>query len=254
MAGREWGELMAAQSDTRLHEVVAATWPAAETAEAGGFLLRRGAGGGNRTSAASPLGADWDIAAAEAAMRAWGQRPLFRIRPEDGALDAALAARGYAILDPTRLLAAPVAALAAGLAPAAADPRVIPCEAPLAIMAALWDAGGIGAARRAVMARVAGPRVWLLGRDGERAAGCGFAGVHAGVVMLHALEVAAAFRGRGLGEALSRGAAAWGQAQGAATLALAVTEANAAAQALYGRLGMAEAGRYHYRRAPEQEG
>ncbi|PJN94439.1 N-acetyltransferase, partial [Amaricoccus sp. HAR-UPW-R2A-40] len=39
--------------------------------------------------------------------------------------------------------------------------------------------------------------------------------------------------------------------RGAVTLALAVAEANAPARALYDRLGMAEAARYHYRIAPE---
>ena len=38
---------------------------------------------------------------------------------------------------------------------------------------------------------------------------------------------------------------------GAADLAVAVTRRNAAAQALYAGLGMTEAARYHYRRAPE---
>ena len=46
-------------------------------------------------------------------------------------------------------------------------------------------------------------------------------------------------------------AAAWAAAEGAATLALAVTRANAPARALYARLGLAEAAAYHYRVAPE---
>ena len=63
---------------SRLIAAIDATWPAAELAEAGGFRLRRGAGGGKRVSAATPLGQDWDdagIKAAEAAMRAWAQVP-----------------------------------------------------------------------------------------------------------------------------------------------------------------------------------
>ncbi len=46
-------------------------------------------------------------------------------------------------------------------------------------------------------------------------------------------------------------AAAWAAAQGAATFALAVHGGNAPARALYAGLGMVEAGRYHYRLAPE---
>ena len=40
-------------------------------------------------------------------MRAWGQRPLFLLRPGEEALDAALAARGYGSRDRIVILAAP---------------------------------------------------------------------------------------------------------------------------------------------------
>jgi uncharacterized protein (DUF2237 family) len=45
-------------------------------------------------------------------------------------------------------------------------------------------------------------------------------------------------------------AARWAEAQEAGWIAVAVTEANAPARALYVGLGMAEAARYHYRAAP----
>jgi hypothetical protein len=51
---------------------------------------------------------------------------------------------------------------------------------------------------------------------------------------------------------LTRAAAAWATGRGVPTLALAVTEGNAPARALYAGLGMAEAARYHYRLAPEE--
>ena len=75
-----------------LFDVVAATWPAAGQREAGGFVLRRGDGGGNRTSAATRAGGPADIALAEAGMRDWGQVPHFLLRPGEDALDAELAA------------------------------------------------------------------------------------------------------------------------------------------------------------------
>ncbi|MBA3324360.1 MAG: GNAT family N-acetyltransferase, partial [Rhodobacteraceae bacterium] len=159
----------------------------------------------------------------------------------------ALAARGYGACDPSALYGAPVAAVAL----AAADEAAIHCEGPLAIMAEIWAAGGIGPARLAVMARAAEPRVWLLGRLGQRPVACAFAAVHGEVAVLHALEVAAEARRRGMGALLTRAAAAWAQAHGATTLALAVTESNAPALALYSGLGFGEIGRYHYRLAPE---
>ena len=117
-------------------------------------------------------------------------------------------------------------------------------------MARIWGAGGVGPGRRAVMARVTGPRTWLLARTGDVPVACAFLALHGDAAMLHALEVEAAHRREGHAARLTRAAAAWARDQGAATLALAVAEANAPAMALYDRLGMAEAARHHYRIAP----
>jgi N-acetylglutamate synthase len=233
-----------------LFAAIDATWPAAEVRRRGPWTLRRGDGGGNRASAASFNGTgdpEPDIAAAEAAMRAWGQVPLFMIRPGDEGLDAALARRGYAARDHVALLAAPTAALA----PAEPDPLVLSGPAPLAVMAEIWARGGIGPERLAVMARAAAPRAFLLGRTGDRPAGCAFVAVAGDVAMLHALEVAPASRRKGVGAAMTRAAAGWAVAAGAPRLALAVARANAAGCALYAALGMAEAAAYHYRATPD---
>lgn len=226
-----------------LFATIAATWPPAETRRLGPWTLRRGGDGGKRVSAATLEGDLGDIEAAEAAMRGWGQAPLVMVRPGEAALDAALAARGYRTRDATRMLAGDAAAIAGGTPPETA----LDCEGPLACMAAIWDAGGIGAGRRAVMDRAAGPRAWLLGRTEDAPAACAFVAMDGDVAMLHALEVAGWARRRGLGALLTRAAAAWGAARGATTLALVVTEANAPAAALYGGLGLREAARYHYR-------
>lgn len=231
-----------------LFAALSATWLPAEARRVGAWTLRRGEGGGNRVSAATLDGGDAgnDIAAAEAGMRAWGQDPLFMVRPGEAALDAMLIARGYVIRDPVILLEAPPARLAFD----APEERVIYGPAALAVMNEIWEAGGIGPAKRAAMARVDGQRTYLLGRIGDRPAGCGFAALHGAIAMLHGLEVAAAARRQGVGSALVRGAATWAVEIGALSLALAVTEANATARQLYARLGMTEAARYHYRLAP----
>lgn len=232
---------------TDLFAVSAATWPPAETRVDAGWTLRRGEGGGSRVSAATRVACGADPAAAEAAMRAWGQAPIFQIRPGDDDLDAALEARGYRRRDPSLILAAPTTTLAAS----APDERAIPCAVALACMEEIWAEGGIGPARLAVMRRAPDPKLWLLGRAGDRPVGAGFVALADGIAMLHALEVLAPARGQGVGAAMTRAAAAWAQRAGAGTFALAVTEANAPARALYARLGLAEAGRYHYRVAPE---
>ena len=157
-----------------------ATWPAARLHPAGAFLVREGAGGGNRVSAATLADPGWskkDLEAAEAAQAGLGQPALFMIRPGDEALDAELAARGYVVKDPVRIYAGSTASVAEPPPPFLATFALWP---PLAIMDELWEEGGIGPARRAVMARVAGPRTALLGRIEDRAAGVAFAAIHDG--------------------------------------------------------------------------
>jgi GNAT superfamily N-acetyltransferase len=233
---------------TRLFAALAATWPPAETRRLGDWTLRRGEDAGNRVSAATLDGPDADLDAAETAMRAWGQRPTFMIRPGDEALDRSLAARGYTI-DAATLI---VAASPAALAPHRIDERAILCDAPLARMRAIWGEGGVGANRLAVMARACEPKMYLLGRAGDVPAACAFVACDREVAMLHALEVAPGFRRQGLGTALTRAAAAWAARQGAETYALAVAVANGPARSAYSRLGMEELAAYHYRLAADE--
>lgn len=223
-----------------LFAAMEATWPPAARQSLGPFCLRDGAGGGKRVSAASLEGSftGADLDAAEAAMA----QPLFLIRPGDEALDAALAARGYRVVDPVLAYAVPVA----GIAPPDLM-TTFPHWPPMEIARALWSDAGIGPARLAVMERAAGPKCVILGRVQDRAAGVAFVACHGEVAMLHALEVAQALRRQGSAHNILRAAAAWAQDQGAVTLALVVTEANATARGLYASLGMNLVGQYHYR-------
>ncbi|MEO0994282.1 MAG: GNAT family N-acetyltransferase [Pseudomonadota bacterium] len=229
----------------RLLAAVDATWPPAEMMERDGWVLRRGAGGGKRVSAASRLpGAEPDVTAAVAGLAAWAQPPLFRLDPGDGALDTELAADGYALIDPVVLYAASVATLTDDRDETA---RIIRVSTPVAVAAEIWAAGGIGPGRLAVMERAEGPRVTLIARRDDRPLGVAFCALDGPVAMIHAVEVLADHRRRGLGAELLTGVANWAAAEGAETLALAVTEANTGARALYERAGMVPAGHYHYR-------
>ena len=237
---------MNALSADRLAEVVEATWPALSRRALGPFVLRAGADGGQRASATTVGGAfsEDELRAAIAG----SYQPLFAIYPERGeadlALDAALAARGYALHDPVVAYAAPVADLTGELPFLTAFPHWPPLETAQAI----WLEGGIGSGRVAVMARAAGPHIAILGRSGDRPSGAAFVAMHDGIAMLHALEVRSDRRRQGVGGHLLCAAANWAAEEGAHTLSLVVTERNAAARALYERAGMAVAGRYHYRK------
>ena len=232
----------------RLLAAIDVTWPAAEYRSLGPWTLRRGAGGGQRVSAASAEDEAAHPAAAAEAMRAWDQTPRFRVGEGQAALDDRLAEAGYRRHDPVVLYAAPVASLADGRDETA---RVIRVRTPLAIVDEIWARGGIGPDRRAVMERTPEPKATLMGRVGDRPAGVAFVGIDGEVAMIHAIEVVPAQRRLGAGETLLRGAASFAGENGATWLALAVTEANAPARALYAKLGMEVAGRYHYRLWPE---
>lgn len=232
----------------RLDAALAATWPAAATRGCGPFTLRTGPGG-KRVRAAT-LEADGvdpvALDAAIAAMRAAGRVPLFRVRAPQSGLDTALADRGFARRDETVLYAAPAAPLAARTVPPVTAFDIWP---PLAVQRRLWAEGGIGADRIAVMERACAPKTALLGRLDDRPAGTGFAAVADGIAMVHALEVSAALRRRGLAAHMMAHAARWADRHGAEWVAVAVTRANGAARGLYTHLGMSEVGRYWYRMA-----
>ncbi|NUB44647.1 GNAT family N-acetyltransferase [Fertoebacter nigrum] len=229
-----------------LEAVLEATWPPAATCRAGPWLIRDGLGGGKRVSAATAA-ADWqvaDIATAEAAQAALGQPALFMIRPGEDALDAALAAQGYRVVDPVLAYAAPVVSLAHP----APDPTAgFAHWPPLGITADIWASCGTDAARLRVMDRATGPKCVILGRHNDRVAGVAFAAIHGATAMLHALEVLPAQRRQGSAHSMLRCAAIWAQDHGATQLSLVVTAANTGARALYASLNMQIVGQYHYR-------
>ena len=222
------------------------TWPAAKTERLGPWLLRDGQGGGKRVSATS-LEGDFDrasLTAVEAAMRHRGSPALFSLGPNDAVLDAALAERGYRLVDPVVIYAASLTDLPQDPAPLM---TTFPHWPPLGIAVDLWAEGGIDAARVAVMNRVAGPKCVILGRQNDRAAGVAFVAVHASFAFLHALEVPPLMRRKGVARNILQAAAGWANEQGASALALAVTAANDGARALYASFGMQVVGQYHYR-------
>lgn len=221
-----------------------ATWPAARYLDIPGWCVREGAGGGNRVSAATATRDAPDISAMEAAQAKLGQHPLVMVRPDERVLDARLEDAGYRIKDPVVVLASPVERLAKAPPPVSAFHVTWP---PMQIQAELWAEGGIGPARLAVMDRVTGPRLALLGRAEDQPAGTAFAAIHGDIAMLHALEVAPRLRRNGVGLHLMQGAALWARDKGAAWMAVLVTVANTPARALYASLGMEAVEEYHYR-------
>lgn len=236
-----------------LFRAIDATWAPESFQTLGPFTLRYGAGGGKRVSAASlsAIGSAAnvsDINAAATAMRNAEQTPLFMIRDKETILDEHLEELGYSVIDPVTVYASEASELARN---AVGGLAALPCEAPLALQREIWDEGGVGPERLAVMARSTTPKTYILGRTDDRPVGTVFASVSNTIGMLHALEVKDTWRRRGVGKALTFAAAKWAQAHGAEMFALLTVKNNAAACALYEKLGMRAIDGYHYRIATE---
>ncbi|WP_416369066.1 GNAT family N-acetyltransferase [Tritonibacter mobilis] len=234
------------QTDPKYYDVVEATWPCLRCEKLGDITLRVGAGGGSRVSAATcdALVSDAQIAQAEAAMQDFDQPRLFMIRDGQDALDGQLERLGYAVMDPVALwTVAPLMLTDVEI------PRVTTfcLWEPLAIQREIWATGGIGPERLAIMERATRPKTSILGRWDDKPAGAAFVGMHEGIAMLHALEILPHQRRKGMGVWMMRQAAYWAAEEGATELAVLCTRANAGANALYARLGMQQAGGYHYR-------
>ena len=226
--------------------VMQATWPPVECFTDGPWTIRDGGNGGKRVSAATanaPV-SEGDVALAEAAMAALNQQVLFMIRAQDADLDHMLTARTYAIVDPVNLYCCPIHILTDTPPQKLSAFTIWP---PLEIMHELWAEGGIGPSRIAVMTRATGAKTALLARRQGRPAGAAFAAIHRQTAMIHAIEVTKSLRRTGVGINIMRTAAAWSQDQGARYFSVLVTDANAAANALYIKLGMTVVGHYHYR-------
>lgn len=235
-------------SGDRLLAAVDVTWPAAEFVSKGPWTLRKGAGGGQRVSAASAQGqvSQADIDTAIDAMKTMGQAPLFMIRPQDKALDDLLEARGFAIKDPVTALFAPVSKMMGTLPSVAA----MPVWPPLSVQREIWAQAGIGPARLDVMRRAKTAKTTHLGRTGDIPAGTAFTAMDGDLAMLHALEVHPDAKRKGVGKNIMTAAANWAASQGAHWISVLVVKANAPANAFYASLGMVNSGfGYHYRRA-----
>jgi GNAT superfamily N-acetyltransferase len=228
-----------------LYQVTEATWPPAKVWTEGAITLRDGAGGGKRVSAATCDGVPeaHALSQAEAAMRDMGQAPLFLIREGEEALDDTLDQAGYKIVDPVVAYVTRTKALTDQPIPRVTTFCI---WEPLAMMREIWDAGGIGPARRDVMAR-AETKTGILARWNEKPAGAAFVGAHKDIAMVHVVEVVPHQRRQGVAQWIMRQAAFWAQDQGTEWLAVLCTDANVGANALYQGLGFEAVARYHYR-------
>ncbi|MEM7641117.1 MAG: GNAT family N-acetyltransferase [Pseudomonadota bacterium] len=226
--------------------IIDACWPAERIWTDGPWTHRATPGAGGRVNAISGNAPD-QIDRAETIARDTGRRASFIIWPEQTALDTELARRGYVIQDAVHLYTIDITTLTTEPMPHATGFTIWP---PLQIMRDLWNAGGIGHERQAVMVRAARPCA-AMARVDDRAAGVGFIAAHGDTALLSAVEVVPRHRRKGVSGLILRAAAHWARAQDCSRVALVTTRDNLAANAAYSSHGMAIVEGYHYRRAPQ---
>ncbi len=231
-------------SQIDLYNAVDATWAPFAFHNLDGWMIREGAGGGQRVSAATALSntQSFQINAAGTKMVSLDQTPLFMIRNTDTGLDAELHDLGYEIVDPVVILVAPTTELLSN--PSIKMQTVHALNKPDANAKVIWAAGGIDQGRLDVMTRVKGPKAVLVA--GEM--GVAFAAAHGNVAMVHAVEVASQHRRKGVANAMMYKAFEWAKDVGCEWVAVLTVHANIPARTLYENLGMTEAAAYHYRR------
>ena len=186
----------------------------------------------------------------EAAYRAQDMTAEFRMPDVEGLSGVAglLAERGYRPEQPTLVMAASVAQVAA-----VAEPRAICLETPDEAWANVFLGQGFdpvdGAHRVQTLSR-APDAVFAAVRDEAGTYAVGVAAFAAGWASLHGMRTAEARRGEGLAGQVMARLAAEAAARGVERIFLQVEEANAPARALYARAGFSALWRYRYWRRP----
>lgn len=252
----------------QLHELetsVFEAWPAAETAQLEGWVLRASGGPTHRGNSVATLLATGSsslpdrLERAERWYRQRRQRPMFQLGPcaAPAGLDAALAERGYIVEG---------RALCAHASASAVLERSAPRPGASELQASTSASPGEGWLRlNASASRYAGQLEGFLGfitRLGARcrfvsvsAAGAEPAAVALGIVSgqrlgVYAMLTAPACRRQGAGRAALHALARSALDQGQEELYLLVESSNAAARGLYAGCGFRDAYAYHYRVDP----
>lgn len=236
--------------------------PALQTAAVGGWLVRLNAGYTYRANCVCPL--RWDsgaeaptkIAACEELFRSRGMAAVFKVTPllQPG-FARMLEERGYAKLKTVFVMTSPLP----GKIPEPAFPsecRGEPDEELLSASAGLLGVpeGRLTDVYRENMRSVVPMASFVTVRLGGRIAGCGYGTAERGRAGIYGLHVAPEFRRRGVGTALLAAACRFGEHRGARAAYLIVDSGNAAAIALYKRLGFREEYEYFFYGRPDGGG
>lgn len=239
----------------RLEEAALNAWPALEQVLFDGWVVRWANGYTKRANSVTPLYAGHlplveKVACCEQFYATRGQPAMFRLT--SGAdmldLDARLAQRGYALVEPSLVLHRAVQA--ADLSRPAARAVHSPLDVWLTTFCQLSGVQPADAGQqthRAILQAIPGRCLFLTLAEAGVTVACGMGVVEQAYVGLFNLVTAAAYRQQGYAMVLVAELLHQAGQQGAQHAYLQVTEQNSAARRLYARAGFGAAYRYWYR-------
>ncbi|SEE13255.1 Acetyltransferase (GNAT) family protein [Arthrobacter alpinus] len=236
-------------------------WPAPETMERDGWVLRSASSVTQRANSVWPRQAPTDLDVALRDIVRWyamrRQPVIFQItqRPENSALEQQLDLQGYSRQSETLIMTAggnvdEAPPTPAGIALTFSD---APSEAWIQMW---WRIDGRGGAAEREVARgilTGVPSLYASAvNDDGMVVGTGRVTLVNGWAGIYCMSVHPDFRRRGIAASILRQLLDAARDRGSVQAWLLVTAANAGAQALYERGGFREVGRYHYRQAPRR--
>jgi len=235
----------------RMEEMQLNAHPSLQTVVHDGWLLRFAGGYTNRANSVnmlypSQIPAIEKIDFCESAYVAQGLPAVFKITPLSVDLDEALAARGYAVVTPTQVMTTDISSFRfAGDCTAVTEGIHADWQAQYFRLHDMKDES-IPWARR-IQGNIQAQTLTVAVADAGETVACGMCVLEQGYAGLYDIIVSPVHRRRGFGYAVCAALLAEAAKRGAQRAYLQVVAANAAAKALYGKLGFTDMYEYWYR-------
>jgi ribosomal protein S18 acetylase RimI-like enzyme len=243
-----------------LEELALNTWPALQQCLYDGWVVRFANGHTRRANSVNPLyPSQHEPASKIAQCERWfaerGLPAVFRLNQHTApaAIDRLLDARGYRLVDRSYTLHRQLDSLA----PPGELPGTLRSEPLAEWLAAYCQLSGKALAEQdthaAILRALPSPHILAALSDHEQVVACAVGVVHAQALSIVDVVTAPQHRQRGYATSLLAQLFAWAREAGATDAALQVQGDNAAARALYARLGFHEMYSYWYRvRSPSR--
>jgi ribosomal protein S18 acetylase RimI-like enzyme len=238
----------------RIEEISLNGWPALQTVLYDGWLIRFAKGYSKRSNSVNPIyGNSFDldekIKYCENLYASQEQACVFKVTPfaEPSGLDARLDELGYELVDHSLVKTATLDCLQ----PSTYENMTLTAELTSEWLEALAGMQGLNESQKETTRRMMEVlplrKAFVMLRSDGMPAACGLVVLEQGYAGLYDIVTDARYRGRGLGEELTRHLLWWAKEQGAKRGYLLVVKRNEAANRLYDKFGFEYLYDYWYR-------